>query len=131
ARSPVGAVGLMQVHAKAWRSSLGRLFGTNLHDDSTNLRYGVFILGLMAKNAARPGRPTTEAVDSLAAQDTSWRKALLGYNGCVRGRNTRDCHEYPATVQRNVIEYAKTTCNGRDFDSCVARPLWLSTRTSF
>jgi hypothetical protein len=106
------------------------MFGTNLHDDSTNLRYGVFILGLMAKRAAPPSPLAAVAGDSLAAQDTSWRKALLRYNGCVRGRNTRDCHQYPATVQRNVIAYAKTTCNGRDFDKCVARPFWLSTRTS-
>ncbi|HEY9225968.1 MAG TPA: transglycosylase SLT domain-containing protein, partial [Gemmatimonadaceae bacterium] len=39
ARSSVGAIGLMQVHPKPWRS-LGRKFGTNVHTDSTNLKYG-------------------------------------------------------------------------------------------
>jgi hypothetical protein len=55
--------------------------------------------------------------------------ALLHYNGCVRGKNTPNCRSYPVTVQRNVMENAKTTCNGRDFDACVVRPLWLSTRS--
>jgi hypothetical protein len=67
--------------------------------------------------------------DSAVASDSSWRSALLHYNGCVRGKNTRNCSSYPVTVQKNVIENAKTTCNGQDFDACVVRPLWLSTRS--
>jgi hypothetical protein len=30
------------------------------------------------------------------------RKALLRYNGCVRGRNTRDCHLYDDKVLRHA-----------------------------
>ena len=128
ARSRVGAVGLMQVHGRTWRSSLGRMFGTNLRNDTTNLRYGVYILSYVARRAA-----ATVAADSLSdsafASDSSWRKALLRYNGCVRGSNTRDCESYPVAVQRNVIANARSTCNGRGFDDCVAKPLWLSTRS--
>ena len=130
ARSRVGAVGLMQVHGRSWRSALGRMFGTNLHNDTTNLRYGIYILGYMARRATQSaGTDSTLAVDSAFASDTSWRTALLHYNGCVRGTNTRNCKSYPVAVQRNVIAYAKTTCNGRDFNECVARPLYLSTRS--
>lgn len=125
ARSSVGAVGLMQVHGRPWRGSLGRLFGTNLRNDTTNLRYGVFILGYVARRAAiRPDSADTTSVPA----DSSWRVALLRYNGCVKGTNTPNCRAYPVTVQRNVIDFARTTCNGRNFEACVVRPLWLSTR---
>jgi hypothetical protein len=128
ARSRVGAVGLMQVHGRSWRSALGRMFGTNLRNDTTNLRYGVYILSYMARRATAKTVADTTIEDSFAS-DSSWRTALLHYNGCVRGTNTRGCQSYPVTVQRNVIENAKTTCNGMDFEACVARPLWLSTRS--
>jgi hypothetical protein len=127
ARSSVGAVGLMQVHGRAWRRSLGRLFGTNLRNDTTNLRYGVFILGYVARQAAE-SRPDSASADVPAA-DSSWQLALLRYNGCVRGTNTPNCRSYPRVVQRNVMNHARTTCNGRDFDACVVRPLYLSTRS--
>jgi soluble lytic murein transglycosylase-like protein len=129
ARSRVGAVGLMQVHGSLWRSALGRMFGTNLHNDTTNLRYGIYILGYMARRAgdATPV-DSSMGVDSNAVSDSSWRTALLHYNGCVHGRNTPNCQSYPVVVQRNVIAYAKTTCHGRDFDACVVRPLWLGAR---
>src|SRR6185503_1655855 len=126
ARSQVGAVGLMQVHGRPWRRTLGPLFGTNLRNDTTNLRYGVFILGYVARMAAAAERDSSDS--ALAASDSSWQVALLRYNGCVRGRNTPNCRSYPLVVQRNVIDHARTTCNGRDFEACVVRPLWLSTR---
>ena len=126
ARSRVGAVGLMQIHGRPWRRTLGPLFGTNLRNDTTNLRYGVFILGYVARRAAAAERDTSDS--ALVASDSSWRVALLRYNGCVTGRNTPNCRSYPLVVQRNVIDHARTTCNGRDFDACVVRPLWLSTR---
>jgi hypothetical protein len=125
ARSSVGAVGLMQVHGRPWRGALGPRFGTNLRNDTTNLRYGVFILGYLARRAA------ADMDDSIAApiaSDSSWRVALLRYNGCVKGTNTRNCQAYPRIVQHNVMEFARATCNGRDFEACVARPLWLGTR---
>jgi soluble lytic murein transglycosylase-like protein len=118
ARSNVGAAGLMQIDGRAWVRTLGRFFGTNLRDDETNLRYGVFILGHL--NATTP--------DSLGLE-SGWRRALLRYNGCVRGTNTRDCHKYPDKVRERVEKYALASCGERDFVRCVARPLWLSRST--
>jgi soluble lytic murein transglycosylase-like protein len=115
ARSHVGAVGLMQVHPRPWRV-LARKFGSNVHTDSTNLKYGIFILGWVAEKASR-------LVDD---QDEAWRKALLRYNGCVHGRNTRDCRRYPDIVRREVQRSAKSTCRGATFDKCVVEPMWLA-----
>jgi soluble lytic murein transglycosylase-like protein len=119
ARSRQGALGLMQIHPGPWRSALGELFGTNLRNDTTNLRYGIYILSHLAKRTAK-----------LGPQDTSsnWRTALLRYNGCVRGTNTRNCHQYPDAVRRQVQRSARTTCGGRDFDHCVVTPLRLGVR---
>ena len=129
ARSSVGAVGLMQVHGRSWRSSLGRMFGTNLRNDTTNLRYGIYILGYMARQAHSNSVSDSVQIERPEASDSSWRMALLHYNGCVRGTNTRNCRSYPVTVQKNVIENAKTTCNGLDFDACVVLPLWMANRS--
>jgi soluble lytic murein transglycosylase-like protein len=78
ARSPVGALGLMQVmpmHAGA------ALCGSSdLTDVDSNICHGTMIL---ARNLRRT-RTTTAA--------------LLRYNGCVRGINTPDCHRYPSKV---------------------------------
>lgn len=117
ARSKVGAVGLMQVAPRPW-SNLKRKFGSNVHTDSTNLKYGIFILGWVTEKA-------TQLVDD---QDQAWRKALLRYNGCVHGRNTRDCRRYPDVVRREVQRSAKSTCQGQDFDHCVVQPMWLARR---
>jgi soluble lytic murein transglycosylase-like protein len=117
AKSRVGAVGLMQVAPKPWQS-LGRKFGTNVHTDSTNLKYGIFILGWVAQKAA----------GLVEDRDEAWRKALLRYNGCVNGRNTPDCHGYPDEVRRQVQLAAKSTCRGIDFDHCVAQPMWNARR---
>ncbi len=117
ARSNVGAVGLMQVHPRPWRG-LGRKFGTNVRTDSTNLKYGIFILGWVAEKASA-------IVDD---QDAAWRKALLRYNGCVRGSNTRDCGRYPDVVRREVERSARSSCRGADFDHCVAEPMWIARR---
>lgn len=116
ARSPVGAVGLMQVYGRAWRG-LGRMYGTDLRDDATNIRYGIHILRYM-----------TEQVPDGSTPDAGWRKALLGYNGCVRGSNTPDCHSYPDVVRTNVQRAAKASCHGRDFERCVVEPLWVAMR---
>ena len=120
ARSRVGAVGLMQVYPKHWKDALGKKFGTNIHTDSTNLKYGIYILGWLAGKA-------TELVDD---QDAAWRKALLRYNGCVVGSNTKDCHHYPDEVRRQVQQSARATCAGADFDHCVAEPMWASRRVA-
>ena len=118
ARSSVGAVGLMQVYPKAWRSALGRKFGTNVHTDSTNLKYGIFILGWVAEKASA----------IVGDRHDAWRRALLSYNGCVRGTNTPNCNAYPDEVRRQVQLAAKSTCRGADFDLCVAQPMWLARR---
>lgn len=117
ARSNVGAVGLMQVHPRPWRD-LGRKFGTNVKNDSTNLKYGIFILGWVAEKASK-------LVDD---QDAAWRKALLHYNGCVRGTNTRGCGAYPDVVRKEVERSARASCRGENFDRCVAEPMWLARR---
>jgi len=78
ARSPVGALGLMQVmpmHAGATLCG-----SSDLTDVDSNICHGTMIL---ARNLRRT--PTTTA-------------ALLRYNGCVRGTNTPDCHRYPSKV---------------------------------
>jgi hypothetical protein len=119
ARSRQGAIGLMQIHPRPWRPALGKLFGTNLRNDTTNLRYGIFILSHLARRVANASQPDTIG---------GWRTALLRYNGCVRGTNTRDCHRYPDVVRREVQRSARTICAGRDFEDCVIRPLRLGAR---
>ena len=116
ARSKVGALGLMQVHPRPWRS-LRERFGANLRDDRTNLKYGVFILSYGLK---RPRAGVEE--------NNQWRVGLLRYNGCVLGTITRDCHSYPDKVRESVERGAQSTCKGAGFGRCVAQPLMLSAR---
>jgi hypothetical protein len=119
ARSKVGAMGLMQIMPRMWTPNLGPILGRDLKDDETNLRYGVYILKHFAKR-------TSDTLDATSAI----RVALLNYNGCVRGRNTRDCKAYPDKVQRHVERSARTSCAGRAFRDCVALPLWAALRGS-
>lgn len=114
ARSKVGAVGLMQVYGRAWRG-LATRYGKDLHDDATNIRYGIHIL-----------RWNTEQVPDTLDKDLGWRKALLGYNGCVRGTNTPGCRSYPEVVRRNVQRAARASCGRLDFESCVVDPLYIA-----
>jgi soluble lytic murein transglycosylase-like protein len=114
ARSRQGALGLMQIHPGPWRSALGGIFGRNLRNDTTNLRYGVYILSHLSRRSVEDSVP--------------WRTALLRYNGCVRGTNTRDCFKYPEVVRREVQRSARTTCAGASFNDCVITPLRLGAR---
>jgi hypothetical protein len=116
ARSRQGALGLMQIHPGPWRPALGELFGRNLRNDTTNLRYGIYILSHFAKRTMR---------HELSDSTLPWRTALLRYNGCVHGRNTPDCASYPDVVRREVQRSARTICAGRDFERCVVTPLRL------
>ena len=82
ARSSVGARGLMQVmplHGGKWGCGSSDLF-----DIESNICHGVQILKQAMQDA-----PNT-------------RLALLRYNGCVRGRNTPNCHLYDDKVLRHA-----------------------------
>jgi hypothetical protein len=118
ALSNVGAVGLMQVYPKIWLKALGDKFGTDLASDSTNVKYGVYILSEYIK----PKKGT----ENVTAGDV--QKGLLRYNGCVRGTNTRGCGSYPDVVRREVERSARSSCHGADFDHCVVEPMWLARR---
>lgn len=79
AESSVGAIGLMQVmpfHAGGWGCD-----GSDLTDLDINICHGAKVF----ENALR-----------LA--DGNLDRALLRYNGCVRGTTTPDCHLYPSKV---------------------------------
>jgi soluble lytic murein transglycosylase-like protein len=81
ATSFVGARGLMQVmpmHQNRWRGC-----GADMYDIEENICYGTSILAWYIR---------TYRGDE--------RRAMLGYNGCVRGTNTRDCFLYPDKVAR-------------------------------
>jgi hypothetical protein len=81
ATSFVGARGLMQVMplwSGHWRSC-----GRDLYDIEANLCNGTSILAWYLSRS--PGDEN---------------KALLGYNGCVRGTNTPNCFTYPQKVAR-------------------------------
>lgn len=81
ATSFVGARGLMQImplHKGLWRGCAG-----DMYDIETNLCYGTSILA-----------------DNLRRFRGDERRALLAYNGCVRGTNTPNCHTYPAKVRK-------------------------------
>ena len=69
-----------------------------------SVKYGIFILGWVAEKATR-------IVDD---QDAAWRKALLRYNGCVRGTNTRGCGAYPDVVRREVERSARAVPGFRE-----------------
>lgn len=78
-RSPVGAIGLMQVmplHRGAWPQC-----DPDLEDVDANICHGAHIF-------AHYFRATNRDLD----------RALLRYNGCVNGTNTPNCHQYPNHV---------------------------------
>jgi len=79
ARSVVGARGLMQVmplHEGRWSACRG-----DPGSVETNICYGAQIFA-----------------DNLRRSGGNVERALLAYNGCVRGTNTPNCHEYPNHV---------------------------------
>lgn len=116
ARSSVGAVGLMQVYGKVWVPALGKMFGRNLADDETNLRYGVHILsGYLYRSGAQ-----------VATAEGAVSTGLLRYNGCVRGTNTPSCHRYPNRVRAAVEQYAVAQCGEGGFARCVEEPMRAS-----
>ena len=79
AKSFVGARGLMQVmpfHAGKWKQCPS----SDLFLIETNVCYGTSILADLVKRS-----PSVE-------------RALLRYNGCVKGTNTPNCHTYSGKV---------------------------------
>jgi soluble lytic murein transglycosylase-like protein len=101
--SSAGALGLMQI-MPLWISSQGRRLGRDLTDDATNVRYGTFILRhYIDKN-----------------KGDLWR-ALLNYNGCVRGTNTPTCFSYPDLVRRQVEQGGRTICPTGSAPGCLVR----------
>jgi len=118
ATSTAGAVGLMQIDPSTWVNSLGKRFGTNLQNDETNLRYGVFIL----RHLLYDRDDDTVATDSATVHG-SLRRGLLRYNGCVRGTNTKNCFRYPEIVRTRIDTFAIAQCGWRGYERCVAEPL--------
>lgn len=119
AKSNVGAVGLMQVYPKVWLKALSRHFGSDVAADSTNLRYGVFILEQYLKPKSKLRAPDEHLV---ATEPGSLMSGLLKYNGCVRGTNTPHCHTYPSKVQQFVERDAEALCGNQSFYQCIAKP---------
>lgn len=111
ATSNVGAVGLMQVYPKIWLKALSERLGKDLATDSTNIKYGTFILKEYIKS------------DSGAVSRGKAQRGLLRYNGCVRGSNTPNCRTYPAKVERFVESMGGAICREKkDFYDCIAEP---------
>jgi hypothetical protein len=110
ALSNVGAVGLMQVYPKVWLKALQEKFGADLATDSTNLKYGVYILSTYIKT------------DKGVANPGAVNKGLLRYNGCVRGTNTPHCHNYPEKVAGYVKNQGGSICGNKGFYDCIAKP---------
>jgi hypothetical protein len=110
ALSNVGAVGLMQVYPKIWLKELKAKFGSDLASDSTNLKYGIYILKQYIKSDSGTVRP----------KDVS--TGLLRYNGCVRGTNTPNCRTYPNKVKTYVEKEADSICGTKTFYDCIAKP---------
>lgn len=110
AMSNVGAVGLMQVYPKIWLKPLSEKFGKDLATDSTNIKYGTYILREYIKS------------DSGAVTRAQASKGLLRYNGCVRGTNTPNCKTYPFKVAKYVESIGGSICQNKGFYDCIAKP---------
>jgi hypothetical protein len=110
AMSNVGAVGLMQVYPKIWLKALSNKFGKDLASDSTNLKYGIYILKTYIKS------------DSGAVTSQQLASGLLHYNGCVHGSNTPNCHTYPTKVKTYVEKSHGSICGDKGFYDCIAKP---------
>ena len=87
ARSSVGARGLMQI--MPFHSGKYGCASPDLYNVEANICHGVAILA------------------EYMGKTKSIEKALLRYNGCVRGANTPNCHTYP----NKVLRYSRTAAS--------------------
>jgi hypothetical protein len=85
-------------------------FGGDLESDSTNIKYGAYILNEYLES------------DSGAITQRELSKGLLRYNGCVVGRNTPNCKTYPSKVAKHVEKSGTAICGQKSFFDCIARP---------
>jgi soluble lytic murein transglycosylase-like protein len=92
--SPVGARGLMQI-MPFW-SGHWKDCGRDLYDIEANLCNGTNILDYY--------------YDRFGGDE---RRALLGYNGCVRGTNTPNCFIYPDKIARVRVQIERELRNAR------------------
>jgi hypothetical protein len=98
-------------------------FGTNLRNDETNLRYGVFILSHLLYDS------DDDAPADSANVHGSLRRGLLRYNGCVpRDRTRRTASAIPRTVRTRIDTFALSQCGWRGYERCVAQPLRVRAR---
>lgn len=111
AKSNVGAVGLMQVYPKVWLKELSGKFGSDVWTDSTNLKYGIYILKHYITKS-----------DTGTFTSSNVGRGLLHYNGCVLGKNTPGCKNYPKKVQNYVEASGNALCGDKTFYDCIARP---------
>ncbi len=112
AKSKVGARGLMQVmpfHSGKWGCGSRDLF-----DIEANICHGVRILEQNMKD------------------EHNLNSALLAYNGCVRGRNTRNCYTYSSHVLKYADMSAKvingTTVTGFTQAAATSSPMRKSVK---
>lgn len=111
ATSPVGARGLMQVMplwAGRWQACNrleGGKNGRDLYHIETNLCTGTSVLAWY-----------------LGRSGGDYRRALLGYNGCVRGTNTPDCRSYPDRVLRLRAQIERELQQSRAAATAAAAP---------
>jgi soluble lytic murein transglycosylase-like protein len=92
-RSSVGARGLMQV--MPFHSGKYGCASPDLYNVEANICHGVAILS------------------EYMGRSKTLEKALLRYNGCVRGTNTPNCFTYPNKVLRFTRQAAAQMVNGR------------------
>lgn len=98
ALSKVGARGLMQIMPQ-WRDGLAKLFGSDLSNPITNVRYGVYVLAHFARE-----------------ERGDWEATLRRYSG--------NATNYPLKVMRHIRRSGHNLCGATSLDDCVGLALW-------
>ncbi len=118
ATSNAGAVGLMQIDTSTWVSALGKHFGTNLRNDETNLRYGVFILSHLLYDSD----------DDCAGRLGERARVAASRPPALQRMRARHEHEELLPLSRDRAHAHRHTsrssqCGWRGYERCVAEPL--------